>query len=118
MLSIESLVLCFRVLSLVNLFRMCSHALSTGIAVNSVSLAYHFKHGLICNSKQYYAMFKITKCKNCVVYLQFALIATNRLKPGKVLSYICLGKGRTRSAFSMLVEIAVCLLIVYRMATF
>ena len=63
---------------------MCSHALSTGIAVNSVSLAYHFKHGLICNSKQYYVMFKITKCKDCVVYLQFALIATSRLKPGKV----------------------------------
>ena len=33
-------------------------------------------------------------------------------------SYIRLDKGRTRSAFSMLVEIAICLLIVYRMATF
>ena len=46
---------------------------------------YHFKHGLICNSKQYYAMFKITKGENCVVYLQFALIATSKLKPGKIL---------------------------------
>ena len=50
--------------------------------------AYHFKHGLICNSKQCYAMFKITKCEKCVVYLQFALIATSRLKPGKVLKVI------------------------------
>ena len=79
--------------------------------------AYHFKHGLICNSKQHYSMFKITKCENCVVCLQFALIATSRLKPGKVLkdSYIRLDKGRTRYAFSMLVEMAICLLIVYRM---
>ena len=30
--------------------------------------AYHFKHGLICDSKQYYGMFKITKCEDCVVY--------------------------------------------------
>ena len=66
-------------------------------------------------------MFKITKCENCVVCLQFALIATSRLKPDKVLKvqllYIRLDKGRTRSAFSMSVEIAICLLIVYRMAT-
>ena len=40
------------------------------------------------NDKQYYAMFKITKCEDCVVYLQFALIATSRLKPGKVLKFI------------------------------
>ena len=33
------------------------------------------------------------------------------------LSYVRSDKGRTRSAFSMLVEIAICLLIVYRMAT-
>ena len=64
-------------------------------------------------------MFKIAKCENCVVYLQFALIATGRLKPGKVLKVnICLDKGRTRSAFSMLIKIATCLLIVHRMATF
>ena len=65
-------------------------------------------------------MFKITKCESYVVCLQFALIATSRLKPGKVLKVIIirLDKGRTRSAFSMLVEIAICLLIVYRMATF
>ena len=31
------------------------------------------------NSKQHYAMFKITKCENCVVCLQFALIATSRV---------------------------------------
>ena len=50
---------------------------------------YHFKHGLICNCKQHYAMFKITKCENCVVIcLQFALIASSRLKPGKVLKVI------------------------------
>ena len=29
-------------------------------------------------------MFKITKRENCVVCLQFALIATSRLKPDKV----------------------------------
>ena len=65
-------------------------------------------------------MFKITKCEDCVVYLQFTLIATSRLKSGKVLKVIiiCLVKGRTRSAFSMLVEMAICLLIVYRMTTF
>ena len=33
-------------------------------------------------------------------------------------SYIRLDKGHTLSAFSILVEIAICLLIVYRMATF
>ena len=33
-----------------------------------LQFAYDFKHGLICNSKQYYAMFKITKYENCVVY--------------------------------------------------
>ena len=33
-------------------------------------------------------MFKITKCEDCVVYLQFALIGTSRLKPGKVLKVI------------------------------
>ena len=56
----------------------------------------HMNSPLICNSKHYYAMFKITKCENCVVCLQFALIATSRLKPGKVLKviYICLDKGR------------------------
>ena len=47
---------------------------------------------------------------------------TSRLKPDKVLKvqllYIRLDKGRTCSAFSMSVEIAICLLIVYRMATF
>ena len=65
-------------------------------------------------------MFKVTKCENCVVYLQFASIATGRLKPGKVLKVVFawIYKGRTRSAFSMLVKIAICLLIVYRMATF
>ena len=47
-----------------------------------------FKHGLICNSKQHYAMFKITKCENCVVCLQFTVIATSRLMPGKVLKVI------------------------------
>ena len=47
-----------------------------------------FKHGLICNSKQHYAMFKITKCENCVVCLQFAVIATSRLKPDKVFKAI------------------------------
>ena len=36
-------------------------------------------------------MFKITKCENCVVCLQFALIATSRLKPDKVLKVILLG---------------------------
>ena len=46
------------------------------------------KQPLICNSKQYYAMFKITKCENGVVYLHFALIGTGRLKPGKVLKVI------------------------------
>ena len=46
------------------------------------------KHGLICNSKQHYATFEITKCENCVVCMQFALIATSRLKPGKVLKVI------------------------------
>ena len=43
---------------------------------------------VICNSKQYYAMFKIKKCENCVIYLQFALIATGRLKPDKALKVI------------------------------
>ena len=65
-------------------------------------------------------MFKITKCEDCIVYWQFTLIATKRLKSGKVLklSYVCLVKGRTRSGFYMLIKIAICLLIVYRMATF
>ena len=31
---------------------------------------------------------KITKCEKRVVYLQFALIATSRLKPSKVLKVI------------------------------
>ena len=52
------------------------------------SWPYHFKHGLICNSKLYYAMFKIRKCENCAVCLQFALIATSRWKPSKVLKVI------------------------------
>ena len=48
-------------------------------------------------------MSKITKCEKRVVYLQFALIATSRLKLGKVLKVISawLNKVRTRSAFSM-----------------
>ena len=46
------------------------------------------KHGLICNSKQHYAMFKIPKCENCVVCLRFAELATSRLKPDKVLKVI------------------------------
>ena len=33
-------------------------------------------------------MFKITKCEKCVVYLQFSLIGTSRLKPGKVVKAI------------------------------
>ena len=33
-------------------------------------------------------MFKITKYETCVVCLQFALIATSRLKPAKVLEVI------------------------------
>ena len=50
-------------------------------------------------------MFKITKCENCVVCLQFALIATTRLKLSKVLSRIRLDKGHhTLSAFFILVE--------------
>ena len=67
-------------------------------------------------------MLKITKCENCVVCLQFPVTATSTLKPGKVLKvilgYIRLDKRHTRSAFSMLIEIAICLLIVYRMAIF
>ena len=63
-------------------------------------------------------MLKITKCDNCVVYLQFALIATSRLKSSKVLKVrfawikvipvpFCI------KLFSMSVEIAICLLILY-----
>ena len=64
-------------------------------------------------------MFKITKCENGVVCLQFALIATNRLKPSKGLKGIFpLDKCHALSAFSILVEIAICLFIVYRMPTF
>ena len=33
-------------------------------------------------------MFKITKYETCVVCLQFAVIATSRLKPAKVLEVI------------------------------
>ena len=33
-------------------------------------------------------MFKSTKCENCVVGLQFALVATSILKPDKVLKVI------------------------------
>ena len=33
-------------------------------------------------------MSRITKCESCVVYLQFALIATGRFKPGKILKVI------------------------------
>ena len=33
-------------------------------------------------------MFKITKCEKSVVYLQFALIGTSRLKPDKVVKVI------------------------------
>ena len=58
-------------------------------------------------------MFKITKCENCVVCLQFALIATSRLKPGKVLNVILAG-----IKVVPVLEITICLLIVYRMATF
>ena len=43
--------------------------------------AYHFEHGLICNTELYYAMIKITKCENCVVCFQFTLITRSRLKP-------------------------------------
>ena len=65
-------------------------------------------------------MFKITKCENCVVCLRFALIATNRLKLGKVLKVIFAWiKVILFLRFrSMLVEIEICLLIVYRMVTF
>ena len=41
-----------------------------------------------CNSNQNYAMFNVTKCEDCVVYLQFVLTATSRLKSGKVLRVI------------------------------
>ena len=41
-------------------------------------------------------MFKITKCENCVVCLQFALIATSRLKPDKVLKVRDAGTGGGR----------------------
>ena len=54
-------------------------------------LLYPYNLHVTLNSKQYYAMFKITKCENCVVYLQFALIATGRLKPGKVVKVIFAG---------------------------
>ena len=47
-------------------------------------------------------MFKITKCENWVVYLQFALITTSREKPSKVLKVIfAWDKGHTLSAFSV-----------------
>ena len=61
-------------------------------------------------------MFKITKCENCVVYLQFALIASGRLKPGKVLKVI-FAWIKVVPVLHFL-KIAICLLIVYRMATF
>ena len=64
-------------------------------------------------------MFNITKCEDCVFYLQFALIATSRLKSGKVLKVIFAWiKVIPFPAFSMLVKIAIYLFIVYRMATF
>ena len=61
-------------------------------------------------------MFKITKCENCVVCLQFTVIATSRLMPGKVLKVIfaLIKVVHVLLSFSMLVEIAICLLIVYR----
>ena len=45
-------------------------------------------------------------CELRIVCLQFVVIVL------KVI-YIRLDKGRTRSAFSMLVEVAICLLILY-----
>ena len=61
-------------------------------------------------------MFEITKCENCVVCLRFALIATSRLKPGKVLKVIFAWiKVKPVLHFFILLEIAICLLIVYRM---
>ena len=44
--------------------------------------------GHVWTSKLYCAMFKITKCEKRVVCLQFALIATSRLKLSKVLKVI------------------------------
>ena len=66
-------------------------------------------------------MFEITKCENCVVCLRFALIATSRMKLGKVLQDIFAWikvNRHTLSAFSMLLETTICLLIVYKMTTF
>ena len=40
-------------------------------------------------------MFKITKCENCVVCLQFAVIATSRLKPGNEYLYLVIHKEIT-----------------------
>ena len=70
-------------------------------------------------------MLKITKCDNCVVYLQFALIATSRLKSSKVLKvrfawikvipvpFFISDAIDCIKLFSMSVEIAICLLILY-----
>ena len=63
-------------------------------------------------------MFKITKCEKCVVYLPFALIATSRLKPGKVLKVIYAWLKVVPVLHFLCSRIAICLLIVYRMGTF
>ena len=50
-------------------------------------------------------MFKITKYETCVVCLQFALMATSRLKPAKVLEVIFAWiNSYTRSAFLCLLS--------------
>ena len=53
-------------------------------------------------------MSKITKCEKRVVYLQFALIATSRLKLGKVLKVIfCFVKRSYPFCISYVVEIEI-----------
>ena len=64
-------------------------------------------------------MIKIAKCGNYVVCLQFALIATSRLKPSKVLKVIFVWiRVIPFLHFLYLVEIEIFLLILYRMARF
>ena len=42
--------------------------------------AYYFKHGVICNSKLYYAMLKIANCVGKLGHLQLAFVVGSKTK--------------------------------------
>ena len=50
--------------------------------------AYYFKHGVICNSKLYYATLLIANCVGKVGHLQFAFVVGSKTKSTNILNVL------------------------------